>query len=555
MATLTFYQPTNMDTSIVWYGDLTVASSNQIQISSGSRVQNYYGNFTYSYYGGYYVLSGGTLTSTNQYQDGMAIYNVTGLNHDFLTIYNYLQSGDITSAYTYSLNGNDSMHGSYGSDVISSYGGDDVLSGYGGNDILNGGSGNDTLYGGSGNNTLTGGSGIDTFGLTLGAQDTVTDFVPGEGGDVLQVSDIVSALTHYVGGQANPFATGHFKVVQDGNDTLFQVDADGFGATYAFETAALLCDVNASSLRSANFSSGFNPQVSPGFNFDILFTGDLIQAMYVAYYGRPAEQGGFDYWTNRLTSEGRNFSGMSAAFATSDEFNARYGGLDTAGLVTTAYQQLFGRDPDSGGLAWYVNLINSGQTNYVQLVLDMMGGAQGNDLLCIYNRLSASNDFTQTTIANPGLYEGHEAAAQAADLLQLVLGSQDTLNTYQTYKAELLTEWARGTGNGASYQTSESINYIGDNDAFGVLLTAGHTYQFLVAAVQDSGLDPMISHIRNPQGHLLENGLGVPLSDADSGPGNAAQLSITPTVTGEFFVEIVGQANTTGAYQLSVVEL
>lgn len=185
----------------------------------------------------------------------------------------------------------------------------------------------------------------------------------------------------------------------------------------------------------------------------------------------------------------------------------------------------------------------------------MTGGAQGNDLLCIYNRLSAANDFTQTTIANPGLYDGHEAAAQAADLLQLVLGSQDTLNAYQTYKAELMTEWARGTGNGASYQASESINYVGDNDAFGVLLTAGHTYQFLATAVQDSGLDPMISHIRNPQGYLLENGLGVPLSDADSGPGNAAQLSLTPTETGEFFINIVGQADTTGAYQLSVVGL
>lgn len=554
MATITCYQPANMDIMNVWYGDVTVASSNQIQISSGSRVQNYYGNFTYNYYG----LSGGTLTSTNYYEGGKAIYNITGLNHDAVTIYNYIQSGNITSAFTYALNGNDSIHGSYGSDVISSYGGNDVLSGYGGNDILNGGSGNDTLYGGIGNNTLTGGSGIDTFGLTLGAQDTVTDFVPGVGGDVLQVSDIVSGLTHYVGGQANPFATGHFKVVQAGGDTLFQVDADGLGATYAFETVALLWNVNASSLRSANFSSGFNPQISPvssGFNFDILSTGDLIQSMYVAYYGRPAEQGGFDYWTNRLTSEGRNFSGMSSAFATSDEFNIRYGGLDTAGLVTKAYQQLFGRDPDSGGLSWYVNLINSGQTNYVRLVLDMMGGAQGNDLLCIYNRLSAVNDFTQTTIANPGLYDGHEAAAQAADLLQLVLGSQDTLNAYQNYKAELLTEWARGTGNGASYQASESINFVGDNDSFRVLLTAGHTYQFLVAAVQGSGLDPMISHIRNPQGHLLENGLGVPLSDEDSGPGNAAQLSITPTVTGDFFVNIVGQANTTGAYLLSVWEL
>ncbi len=41
MAAATAYYGVNMDTASTWYGDVTIANSNQIQIADGGYVQNY----------------------------------------------------------------------------------------------------------------------------------------------------------------------------------------------------------------------------------------------------------------------------------------------------------------------------------------------------------------------------------------------------------------------------------------------------------------------------------------------------------------------------------
>jgi VCBS repeat-containing protein len=58
-------------------------------------------------------------------------------------------------------NGNDSLTGTGGEDVLNGDNGNDVLSGLGGHDLLVGGNGNDVLLGGSGNDILVGENGTD----------------------------------------------------------------------------------------------------------------------------------------------------------------------------------------------------------------------------------------------------------------------------------------------------------------------------------------------------------------------------------------------------------
>ncbi|PIR39166.1 MAG: hypothetical protein COV35_01210 [Alphaproteobacteria bacterium CG11_big_fil_rev_8_21_14_0_20_39_49] len=58
--------------------------------------------------------------------------------------------------------GNDTVYGSYGADFIWGNEGDDTLYGGGGNDTINGGEDNDTIYGGAGSDAIEGGTGIDT---------------------------------------------------------------------------------------------------------------------------------------------------------------------------------------------------------------------------------------------------------------------------------------------------------------------------------------------------------------------------------------------------------
>jgi len=79
--------------------------------------------------------------------------------------------------------GNDSLHGDAGDDVLVGLDGNDSLSGKSGNDRLEGGAGSDTLNGGLGNDVLDGGEGSDTLFGGLG--DDVYVFGYGSGFDTI----------------------------------------------------------------------------------------------------------------------------------------------------------------------------------------------------------------------------------------------------------------------------------------------------------------------------------------------------------------------------------
>lgn len=75
----------------------------------------------------------------------------------------------------------------------------DVITGGSGADTISGGAGADTIKGGAGNDVLTGGTGADKFQFSAittadNGKDTVTDFVIGTGGDVIDFSQVGFAL-------------------------------------------------------------------------------------------------------------------------------------------------------------------------------------------------------------------------------------------------------------------------------------------------------------------------------------------------------------------------
>ena len=82
--------------------------------------------------------------------------------------------------------------------------------------------------------------------------------------------------------------------------------------------------------------------------------------MYVAY-GRPGVQAGIDYWAGVFDGSS-NLDQALAYFGTSPEFLSGFGNLSTEALIDGLYQQLFNRDADQAGRAWYADLITSGQS-------------------------------------------------------------------------------------------------------------------------------------------------------------------------------------------------
>jgi hypothetical protein len=75
-------------------------------------------------------------------------------------------------------NGNDTLAGTEGDDIVNGGNGNDTLNGLGGDDVLDGGNGNDTINGGDGNDDLDGGNGNDI--MTAGAGN---DSLSGGNGD------------------------------------------------------------------------------------------------------------------------------------------------------------------------------------------------------------------------------------------------------------------------------------------------------------------------------------------------------------------------------------
>jgi len=137
--------------------------------------------------------------------------------------------------------GNDRLVGNdAANDTLDGLAGDDQLFGLGGDDSLMGGAGIDFIYGGQGDDTLTGGSEDDTFVWRSGdqgtadtpANDTITDFTVGPGGDSLNLADLLQ-------GEESGDLTNYLHFQQDGNDTLIMVDVDGTGAGGVTQTITL----------------------------------------------------------------------------------------------------------------------------------------------------------------------------------------------------------------------------------------------------------------------------------------------------------------------------
>lgn len=155
---------------------------------------------------------------------------------------------------------------------------------------------------------------------------------------------------------------------------------------------------------------------------------DVVQKAYIAYYGRPADAEGLLFWANQLDSVGGNLTAIVEAFGNSAEADALFGGMTNAAMVNTIYQQLFNRDADPEGLAYYTNGLTSGRFTLSSIMLDVLNGAKGGDVEIIESKLDASNAFTDVFFTG-----GADKSAYAGDAV-----------------AQLAREWLAGVTDGAS---------------------------------------------------------------------------------------------------------
>ncbi|WP_374485338.1 DUF4214 domain-containing protein, partial [Zoogloea sp.] len=141
-----------------------------------------------------------------------------------------------------------------------------------------------------------------------------------------------------------------------------------------------------------------------------------VQQLYIAYFGRPADYAGLNYWAQQFESASGDASRIVSGFANSPESQALFGPMGSIqARVTAIYEHVLNRAPDPAGLDFYVNAVSNG-LSLGMLALEVLKGASGQDAPLIQNKLAAANNFTNQVRQ----YEGDTAAAVARTFLSQV---------------------------------------------------------------------------------------------------------------------------------------
>jgi len=83
-----------------------------------------------------------------------------------------------------------------------------------------------------------------------------------------------------------------------------------------------------------------------------------IWRLYQAYFLRQPDAGGMAYWVDRYQT-GTSLERISDHFAGSDEFTQRYGQLGDDGFVDLIYTNVMCRDRDAGGFAYWTDRLEN----------------------------------------------------------------------------------------------------------------------------------------------------------------------------------------------------
>lgn len=205
----------------------------------------------------------------------------------------------------------------------------------------------------------------------------------------------------------------------------------------------------ASSELTAQQSSSSSTAPGPTLTTTHSTVDDTVQTAYIAYYGRPADPAGLAFWVNQLQAAGGNLDAIINAFGNSAESQSLYAGQSVTQIITSIYEQQFGRTPDASGLAYWTKEISSGAVSAASAALSIFNGATGLDKTTIDNKLVVADAYTDALSSNSLLntqYAGNTAGVNARGYLSAV--GTDTTMTAKL--ASIASQVASDINNGIS---------------------------------------------------------------------------------------------------------
>jgi len=236
-------------------------------------------------------------------------------------------------------------------------------------------------------------------------------------------------------------------------------------------------------------------------------TETQIQELYVAYFGRPADPDGKDYWMSSAAG-----APTDRAFAShmhgQAEFQDAYGSMTTQAQVNQLYQNLFNRDADATGLAYWTGEITQGNLKLADIAVNLIHAAKnpssGNsvqgaaDALALENKVAASKEFTADVKADSTAilaYTSDDATAfdTAKTFINSITSTAHTSAQVDTQVTNIKNDYTENTANkGTTYAfTTAADNFTGGtlNDTFNGVVdsdaSSGQT--FTIADIVDGG--------------------------------------------------------------------
>ena len=116
-----------------------------------------------------------------------------------------------------------------------------------------------------------------------------------------------------------------------------------------------------------------------------------VAKLYVATFNRAPDAAGLNYWTN---SSGLSIEGIAQSFFDQSETQTLYPtSTSNNSFVTSVYDNLFNRTPDTAGLNYWVNELNNGNISKQNFILAVINGALGDDATILTNKQTVGLDF------------------------------------------------------------------------------------------------------------------------------------------------------------------
>lgn len=275
-----------------------------------------------------------------------------------------------------------------------------------------------------------------------------------------------------------------------------------------------------------------------------------IIKLYVGYYNRAPDPDGLNFWIDAFDN-GFDLDAMAEDFSTQPETLANYpfflnpspsdGDLGT--FVDAVYQNLFNRNPDDLGRAFWIEKIGSGEFTVGQAISLIIAGATTSpDQDVVANKVAAGRDFYIKTNALPPYDFDADDIEEATNLQASV-----------TADPASVTAAAAQTDAYIASLNAVSINLTSDVDSPG----GGGAG---VDTQGSDGSDAYNGTVSDTDGGTLQNadsiaaGAGVDLLDIRviSTTSNSVSGTTTITATGLERINITDQSNSSANYTFNL---